>query len=91
MSGVRESRKKLQRTVLHIAQTESLEVALRELSLLKRTVDAQVEMVSMKLNVLEDRKDAEDTRPHGCDCQGSLCEDCGIDPQYEESQYEESA
>ena len=57
MSGVRETRKKLQRSVLYIAQCEKPESALHELTLLKRTVDSQVILLSENLN-REDYNDA---------------------------------
>ncbi|MCX7428801.1 MAG: hypothetical protein NTW96_24640 [Planctomycetia bacterium] len=42
--GIRETRKKLQRTVEYITySSESREVALRELLLLKQTLDASIE------------------------------------------------
>ena len=41
--GIRETRKKLQRTVEHIACCEKPEAALHELLLLKQTLDAAIE------------------------------------------------
>jgi hypothetical protein len=54
MSGIRETRKKLQRSVLHIVQCEKADSALYELTLLKQTVDSQVRLLSEKLNLLEE-------------------------------------
>jgi hypothetical protein len=62
MSGIRETRKKLQRSVLFIVQCEKAESALRELTLLKQTVDSQVRLLSEKLNLLEDCEDATDSQ-----------------------------
>lgn len=59
--GIRETRKKLQRTVLYIAQCEKAESALHELTLLKQTVDGLVWLLTSKLNLLEDCEDAKDT------------------------------
>jgi hypothetical protein len=53
--GIRETRKKLQRSVEYIAQNERREVALRELSLLRQTLDRQLDLLS------EESKDATDT------------------------------
>jgi len=61
MSGIKETRKKLQRTVLSIVSCEKAESALHELTLLKQTVDSQVELLSAKLNTLEECDDAADT------------------------------
>lgn len=52
--GIRESRKKLQRSVIYIAQCEKAESALHELTLLKQTVDSQVQLLGSKLNLLEE-------------------------------------
>jgi len=62
MSGIRETRKKLQRTVLGIVNCEKAESALHELTLLKQTVDSQISILSDKLNCLEECDDAPDTK-----------------------------
>ena len=61
MSGIRETRKKLQRSVLYIIECEKADSALHELTLLKQTVDSQVELLSKKLNLQEETDDAPDT------------------------------
>jgi hypothetical protein len=48
MPGIRETRKKLQRSVVWMAANEPPDVALRELLLLKQTVDSQVELLQPK-------------------------------------------
>jgi hypothetical protein len=63
MSGIRETRKKLQRTVLSIVNCEKAESALHELTLLKQTVDSQISILSVKLNCLEEGDDAPNTEP----------------------------
>jgi hypothetical protein len=45
MSGIRETRKKLQRSVIYIAQCTEAKPALRELYALKLTVDSQIELL----------------------------------------------
>ena len=62
MSGIRETRKKLQRSVLYLSQCKKAEVALHELMLLKQTVDSQVELLSKKLNLLEECEDAPNSK-----------------------------
>lgn len=66
MSGIRETRKKLQRSVLYLVKCEKAESALHELTLLKQTVDSQIELLSRKLNLMEESDDAPDTQQ---DCQ----------------------
>ena len=45
MSGIRKTRKKLQRYIVYIAQCTAAEPALRELCALKLTVDSQIELL----------------------------------------------
>jgi len=46
MSGIKETRKKIQRSIIQLVQVEKLETVLHELSLLKQTVDSQLDIVS---------------------------------------------
>lgn len=62
MSGIRETRKNLQLSVLFIVQCEKADAALRELTLLKQTVDSQIRLLSEKLNLLEDCEYAADSQ-----------------------------
>ena len=62
MPGIKETRKKLQRSMLHITKCEKADSALHELTLLKQTVDSQVELLGKKLNLLEETDDAPDTQ-----------------------------
>lgn len=61
MPGILEARKKMQRSVLYMVQCEKTDAALHELTLLKQTVDSQVESLSKKLNLLEKSEDASDS------------------------------
>ena len=45
MSGIRETRKKLQRSVIYIAQCSDSHAALRELYALRLTVESQIELL----------------------------------------------
>lgn len=45
MSGIRETRKKLQRSVIYIAQCGDSHAALRELYALRTTVESQIELL----------------------------------------------
>ena len=49
MPGIRESRKKLQRSVIYIAQCGDSYAALRELKALKLTIDSQIELLQEKI------------------------------------------
>lgn len=45
MSGIRETRKKLQRSIVYIAQCGDSHAALRELYALRTTVESQIELL----------------------------------------------
>jgi hypothetical protein len=49
MPGIRESRKKIQRSIIYIAQCSDSYAALRELKSLKLTIDSQIELLSKKM------------------------------------------
>jgi len=62
MPGIRESRKKLQRSIIYIAQCGDSSAALRELKVLKLTIDSQIELLSKKTVTTEEDDYATDTR-----------------------------
>jgi hypothetical protein len=49
MSGIRETRKKLQRSIIYIAQCGDSHAALRELRALRLTVESQIELLENQL------------------------------------------
>jgi hypothetical protein len=55
--GIREQRKKLQRTILAIVQCEKSDSALREIKLLKQTIDSQIGLFESRLLPLVDQFD----------------------------------
>ena len=61
MSGIRETRKKMQRGVIHMVECEKADAVLHELMLLKQTVDSQVSLLSERMNRKEEHDDAFDT------------------------------
>jgi len=58
--ALRETRKKMQRSVLFMAECVNQKSALHELTLLKNTVDSIIKLLAEKLNSLEE-SDAPDT------------------------------
>ena len=60
MAGIRETRKRLQRTVVHIAKCEKSFTAFKELALLKQTVDAQLDL--LRNSVCKEIQDASNTK-----------------------------
>jgi hypothetical protein len=58
--GIRETRKKLQRTVDYVAAVNPAKMALHELTLLKQTVDDQVSRLSARIDEMRN-SDAPDT------------------------------
>jgi len=83
--GIKECRKKLQRGVINIAQCEKTEVALHELLLIKKTVDGYVEMLSKKLNLLEEADDATDTKAQEGKSDVAAAVKQGFDTIYEDA------
>jgi serine/threonine protein phosphatase PrpC len=54
MSGIRETRKKLQRSIIYIAQCGDSHAALRELRALRLTVESQIELLENQLRKEEE-------------------------------------
>lgn len=47
--GIREQRKKLQRSIITIVQCEKADAAIHELKLLKQTLDSQIDVLERRV------------------------------------------